>query len=72
MTTFYSPDGNPEVWETKPDGYFTEDEWLELHPQEIIEPELYDYAFIPDTDIASRVDAIEDVILALLKGEINV
>ena len=32
--TYYSPDGNPEVWNegTQPDGYLTEEEWQELHP----------------------------------------
>ena len=30
--TYYSPDGNPEVWDTKPEGYFTPEEWAELHP----------------------------------------
>jgi hypothetical protein len=29
---YYSPDGNLEVWDTKPEGYFTEDEWAALHP----------------------------------------
>lgn len=33
MATFYSPDGNPEVWQTKPDGYFTLEEWRVLHPE---------------------------------------
>lgn len=32
MATFYSPDGNPEVWAVKPDGYYTVDEWRALHP----------------------------------------
>lgn len=32
MATFYSPDGNPEVWQTKPDGYYTPEEWAALHP----------------------------------------
>lgn len=32
MATFYSPNGNPEVWEEKPKGYFTPEEWTELHP----------------------------------------
>lgn len=30
--TYYSPDGNPEVWDKKPEGYFTPEEWAELHP----------------------------------------
>ena len=32
MGKYYSPQGNFEVWETKPDGYFTEAEWAEMHP----------------------------------------
>lgn len=32
MATFYSPDGNAEVWAVKPDGYYTPDEWAALHP----------------------------------------
>jgi hypothetical protein len=32
MPKFYNPKGNFEVWETKPDGYYTEQEWQELHP----------------------------------------
>lgn len=32
MGKYYSPDGNFEVWDTKPDGYYTEEEWAELHP----------------------------------------
>jgi hypothetical protein len=27
MAIFYSPEGNPEVWDEKPAGYFTEQEW---------------------------------------------
>jgi hypothetical protein len=29
---YYSPEGNLEVWEKKPKGYYTEAEWQELHP----------------------------------------
>ena len=32
MAKYYSPDGNIEVWDSKPDGYYTEEEWAELHP----------------------------------------
>lgn len=31
MPKYYSPSGNIEVWDTKPDGYFTPEEWAELH-----------------------------------------
>lgn len=34
MGKFYSPQGNFEVWDEKPDGYFTEEEWAEFHPPE--------------------------------------
>lgn len=32
MANYYSPDGNLEVWDNKPQGYFTVDEWEEMHP----------------------------------------
>lgn len=31
MATFYSPTGNPEVWQAKPQGYFTPEEWAAAH-----------------------------------------
>lgn len=37
--TFYSESGNPEVWEVKPEGYFTEEEWIAAHPSMIKEPD---------------------------------
>lgn len=33
--TFVSPNGDYEVWDTKPDGYMTVEEWLYLHPTEV-------------------------------------
>lgn len=32
MAKYYSPTGNIEVWDEKPQGYFTVEEWQELHP----------------------------------------
>lgn len=32
MPNFYSPEGNFEVWEKKPKGYFTVEEWQAAHP----------------------------------------
>lgn len=32
MGKYYSPEGNFEVWSEKPEGYYTEGEWRELHP----------------------------------------
>ena len=34
MGKYYSPEGNFEVWDEKPAGYYTEEEWAELHPPE--------------------------------------
>lgn len=31
MAKYYSPTGNIEVWDKKPDGYFTMEEWQKLH-----------------------------------------
>lgn len=38
MPKYYSPSGNFEVWEEKPDGYYTEQEWKQLHPEPIHVP----------------------------------
>ena len=38
MGNYYSPTGNYEVWEEKPEGYFTLEEWRELHPPEPPKP----------------------------------
>ena len=32
MPTFFSPEGNAELWDSKPDGYTTQEQWLALHP----------------------------------------
>lgn len=39
MPTFFSPEGNPEIWAQKPDGYMTPEEWETLHPTPEPEPE---------------------------------
>ena len=38
MPTYFSPIGHPEVWEQKPEGYFTEEEWQLNNPPEQPEP----------------------------------
>lgn len=38
MGTFYSPKGNPEIWNEKPDGYITQEEWDATHPAPEPEP----------------------------------
>jgi hypothetical protein len=35
---YYSPTGNLEVWDKKPKGYYTEQEWAELHPAPVPVP----------------------------------
>lgn len=35
MPEFISPKGNPEIWEEKPEGYFTSAEWFEAHKEEM-------------------------------------
>ena len=35
MSIFYSPSGNLEVWEDKPVGYFSVDEWRTAHPDPV-------------------------------------
>ncbi len=32
MAKYYSPDGNIEIWDTKPEEYLTEEEWEKAHP----------------------------------------
>lgn len=32
MAKYYSPTGNLEVWDEKPQGYFTVEEWKKMHP----------------------------------------
>jgi hypothetical protein len=32
MGRFYSPEGNYEIWDKKPAGYYTLEEWKQLHP----------------------------------------
>jgi hypothetical protein len=32
MQTYFSPTGNPEVWEFPPAGYLTPEEWEAAHP----------------------------------------
>ena len=32
MGIFFSPEGNPEIWDSKPDGYYTPEEWESYFP----------------------------------------
>ena len=42
MPTFFSTQGNPEIWSQKPAGYLTPEEWETLHPTPKPEPEPLD------------------------------
>lgn len=66
MPTFYSPDGNPEVWTEKPDGYYTVDEWRELHPP--VMPEVVELPEIIEPSLSDRIDSLENTILTMLLG----
>jgi hypothetical protein len=35
MGNYYSPNGNFEVWDIKPNGYFTEEEWKLIKPKDL-------------------------------------
>ena len=35
MGNYFSPNGNFEVWDEKPEGYYTEEEWCVLHPEPV-------------------------------------
>jgi len=54
MPNFYSPNGNFEIWGEKPDGYFTAEEWAELHPQPpVTEPTLDELKSAKRNEIAN-------------------
>lgn len=38
MPTFYSPEGNPEIWDSCPEGYSTPEAWTAAHPAPAPEP----------------------------------
>lgn len=44
MSLFYAPNGNFEVWDEKPEGYYTPEEWEALHPPYVPTPEEQEYA----------------------------
>lgn len=60
MAKYYSPDGNLEVWDTKPDGYYTEEEWAELHPYIPPEPTKEEKLAALDADyMAQKSELVE-------------
>lgn len=57
MSIFFSPNGNPEVWNKKPDGYMTHEEWQAAHPAP--EPES-----LSDEEMAAQVRGERDFLIA--------
>ena len=55
INTFYSPDGNPEIWASKPRGYFTPEEWQAAHPAPAPAP----YTPTPEEQQAAFAAAIQ-------------
>lgn len=61
MATFYSPEGNAEVWASKPDGYFTPEEWAAAHPapkptfEEVRESKLNELAYSFNTRVSGFI-----------------
>jgi len=61
MATFFSPEGNPEVWQAKPQGYYTPEEWAALHPppvptlEEVRESKLGELAYSFNTRVTGFI-----------------
>lgn len=52
MATYIAPTGNPEVWNEKPKGYFTPEEWQKANP--VKEPEAD-----PEAERLARAETIK-------------
>lgn len=61
MPTYFSPDGNPEIWAEKPAGYYYADEWRILHPEVPQEPSLEEFKDL-------KISEINDAFSAHVKG----
>lgn len=55
MPVYFSHNGNPEVWEKKPDGYYTPKEWETIHSAKS-EPNLDDLLIAYVAAIQTRLD----------------
>lgn len=71
MATYYSKSGNPEVWDKKPEGYLTLEEWRELNPLTASPGPETPEDQIP-LGVEARLELVEDLFIALMKGELNV
>lgn len=69
MGKYYSPTGNFEVWDTKPDGYYTLEEWKALHPPEPYVPSKEEKLATLDSQYDSDKDQLAKYYLdAVLSG----
>lgn len=71
MATYYSKSGNPEVWDQKPEGYLTVEEWRELNPLSASSSLETSEDQLP-LGIEARLELVENLFIALMKGELNV
>ena len=62
MPTYFSPTGNPEVWEAKPAGYFTQEEWERAHHAPI--PTLNEIKQDKLAEIATAYDSVLAYVIA--------
>ena len=53
MPRFYSSAGNAELWAERPEGYFTQEEWAELHPDPLVEVSIEDIKAAKKSEIAN-------------------
>lgn len=61
METYFSPTGNPEIWDEKPEGYYTPEEWMALHPapkptlEEVRESKLSELAYSFNSRVSGAI-----------------
>lgn len=71
MPKFYSPTGNLEIWQEKPEGYFTAEEWAELYPIEDIVPDLETVRAATLVEIKNAITATDYKCLEFVDGAIS-
>jgi hypothetical protein len=59
VAVFFSPGGNPEIWDEKPDGYFTPSEWWAAHPPVIPEPDPEAERLARIAEIKAELDSLD-------------
>ena len=68
--TFYSPTGNPEVWDEKPEGYQTVAEWFADHHSMIREPNPEELKASFRAARAGKLDMIYDKAISQLNRKL--